>query len=228
MGATLAGKELGKVSQIYTVQDTKEESFLKIIGMFVERLQDGDMLEQAVSQHYDLCDYDFMQELKKRAEDPNDEHDVLDYGDLLGEISKMMAQKIGTAQDRLQQILTKGNPVAMGSEMVAMARKGDVDEALILLIEANIQQAEAAGAQQAADVLRKLIQRANEEREKKLPDEQRLLRALIKLDDGEERKGLLYAAFKPVKTLEQTEEGPKFVEGQPLITPPAFIAAVRR
>ena len=30
-----------------------------------------------------------------------------------------------------------------------------------------------------------------------------------------------------MKTLQDTEDGPQFVEGQPLITPPAFIAAVR-
>ena len=38
---------------------------------------------------------------------------------------------------------------------------------------------------------------------------------------------MLYTAFQPVKTLQDTEEGPRFVEGPPLITPPAFITAVR-
>ena len=115
----------------------------------------------------------------------------------------------------------------MEAEIMNMARKGEVDEALVLLLEANAQQAEQAGATAPAEVLRKLIAKANEEREKKLPDEQRLLRALIKLEDSEERKGLLHTAFQPVKTLKDTEDGPQFVEEQPLITPPAFIAAVR-
>ena len=70
MGATLSGNEAAKVSQIYTVQETQEESFNKVIGMIVERLQEGDSLEQAVEKHYDLCDYDFMQELKRSASDP--------------------------------------------------------------------------------------------------------------------------------------------------------------
>ena len=115
----------------------------------------------------------------------------------------------------------------MEAEIINMARKGEVDEALVLLLEANAQQAEQAGATAPAEVLRKLIAKANEEREKKLPDEQRLIRALIKLEDSEERKGLLHTAFQPVKTLKDTEDGPQFVEEQPLITPPAFIAAVR-
>ena len=78
-----------------------------------------------------------------------------------------------------------GRPDFMEAEIITMARKGEVDEALILLLEANAQQAEAAGATAPAEVLRKLIAKANEEREKRLPDEQRLLRALIKLEDKE-------------------------------------------
>ena len=73
-----------------------------------------------------------------------------------------MAKKIGSAQDRAQQILSKGNPMAMESEIASMGRKGEIDEALVLLLEANAQQAEQAGATQAAEVLRKLIKRANE------------------------------------------------------------------
>ena len=67
-----------------------------------------------------------------------------------------------------------GNPKAMESEIVLMVRKGEVDEALCLLIEANTQQAQDAGATQAAVVLRKLTQRINMEQDRKLPDEQRL------------------------------------------------------
>lgn len=227
MGATLSGKEMGKVSQMFTVQETKDQTFKKIISMFTERLMNGDTLEQAVEHHYDLCDYDFMQSLKVKADSPIDDEDPFDYNDLLNEITKTSAKKIGSAQEKLQQILQKGRPDFMEAEIITMARKGEVDEALVLLLEANAQQAEQAGATAPAEVLRKLIKKANEEREKKLPDEQRLLRALIKLDNSEERKGLLYTAFQPVKTLQDTEDGPKFVEGQPLITPPAFITAVR-
>ena len=114
----------------------------------------------------------------------------------------------------------------MESEVVSMVRKGEVDEALCLLIEANTQQAQDAGATQAADVLRKLTQRINMEQDRKLPDEQRLLRALMRMDDksGEKRKGLLYDAFKPSKSMDQ--EG-QMQEGPPMISPPAFINAVR-
>ena len=61
-----------------------------------------------------------------------------------------------------------GRPDFMEAEIITMARKGEVDEALILLLEANAQQAEKAGAAGPAEVLRKLIKKASEEREKKL------------------------------------------------------------
>merc|ERR1711871_1028307 len=94
MGATLSGKEMGKVSQMFTVQETKDETFDKIISMFQERLMDGDTLEQAVERHYDLCDYDFMQLLKAKADGPVDDEDAFDYNDLLSEITKTSAKKL--------------------------------------------------------------------------------------------------------------------------------------
>ena len=76
--------------------------------MFTERLMNGDTLEQAVEHHYELCDYDFMQSLKVKADSPTDDEDPFDYNDLLNEITKTSAKKIGSAQDKLQQILQKG------------------------------------------------------------------------------------------------------------------------
>ena len=52
------------------------------------------------------------------------------------------------------------------------ACRGEVDEALVLLIEANTQQAQQAGATQVVEVLTKLTKRIQEEKERKLPEEQ--------------------------------------------------------
>jgi hypothetical protein len=220
MGAPV--KEASKVASTFTVQEDKMATFNKVINMFKERLSTGMSIPEAVTNLYDLCDYAFM-EILKSEESTNGVNSSF-YTELLAAISQAMAQKIGTAQERLTKILSKRTPPAMISEVVAMARRNEIDESLILLMEANVQQARAAGATAAADVISSLVKRANEEREKKLPDEQRLLRALIRLDDSEERKGLLYAAFKPVKALTE-DQG--FVEGPPLIAPPSFIAVVR-
>ena len=76
-----------------------------------------------------------------------------------------------------------------------MCRRGEVDEALTLLIEANAQQAETAGRKDVVAVLQKLLQRVKDEKERELPDEQRLLRALLRLKDPIKRKELIYDAF---------------------------------
>lgn len=147
------------------------------------------------------------------------------YSDLLAEINRQMALKIGSAQVRLQQILSKGSVKAMESEVVAMVRRNEVDEALVLLIEANTQMAEAAGAKPAADVLKSLSKRIIEEKERKLPDEQRLLRALMRENRTEKRKELLFEAFKPSKSMNQDGQ---IVSGAPLISPPLFINVVKQ
>ena len=87
-------------------------------------------------------------------------------------------------------------------------------------MEGNLQQAEAAGAAPVVAVFKQLLRRVQDEKERRIPDEQRLLRQLLRLDSTEERKGLLFAAFKPTRTM--GEEG-GFVEGPPLIAPPQFI-----
>ena len=94
---------------VYTTSiPIQDQTFKKIISMFSERLTNGDTLEQAVEYHYDLCDYDFMQLLKAKTDWPIDENDMFDYNDLLNEITKTSAKKIGGAQQKLETILKKG------------------------------------------------------------------------------------------------------------------------
>jgi hypothetical protein len=209
------------------VQKDKKETFQNILVRFTELPPDL-TLEESVEKNYDLCDYEFMNMLKSEIDAcmvEGADIEAQQYRDILDQINKTMAKRIGGAQERLQKILEKRALPAMESEIVKMARKGEIDEALVLLIEANVQQAEAAGAVQAVEVLRKLIRRINEEQDRKLPDDQRLMRALMRISSSEERRGLLYEAFKPSKTMLQ-EGG--FAEGPPLISPPVFINAVRQ
>lgn len=162
----------------------------------------------AVETNYELCDYEFMDMLRAEVKICSTEGADVEaklYQDILDTINEVMASKIGTAQDRLMQILSKKALPAMESEIVAMVRRNEVDEALILLLEANIQQAESAGSKQAVGVLKKLNDRILREKERILPDEQRLIRALLREKDSEKRKELLQAAFKPQKMMSQEE-----------------------
>lgn len=215
-------------AQAFEVQEDKMDSFKAILDRFLERPVQMS-LEEAARLNYDLCDYEFMEMLQAEITTCLNEGadiEAQQLQEIMSEIRKCMTRQMGSAQDRLQKILSAGHPKAMESEIVTMARKNEVDEALLLLMEANLQQAEAAGPQgeNAAKVLKHLVARANAENEKKLPDEQRLLRALLRVDDSDERKGLIFEAFKRQKSID--EEG-EMKEGDPLIKPPMFIRVVK-
>ncbi len=211
----------------FTVKIDKKETFMNVLQRFQDRPVTM-TLEECISLNYDLCDYEFLDMLKKEIaicyqEGANIE--AQQYQEIYDGINVEMARRVGNAQDKLQRILAKRTLPAMESEIVAMVRRNEIDEALTLLIEANTQQAEQAGAKQAADVLRKLSARILLEKERKLPDEQRLLRALIRVQDSKKRKELLFEAFKPSKSMGQEGE---INDGPPLISPPAFINVVRQ
>eukprot|EP01038_Epipyxis_sp_PR26KG_P004842 gene4842-6787_t len=210
----------------FSVKTEKKETFQTILRRFTDLPSNSTLLD-VVNANYDLCDFEFMEMLKSEAQACLEEGADIEretYLSILDTINQVMVSRMGSAQQRLERILSKKGVRAMESELISMMRKGEVDEALVLLITANTQQAEAAGAVQAAAVLKQLSQRIITESERKLPDEQRLLRALFRLDSAESRKGLIYQAFKPSKSANQ-EGG--IVEGPPLISPPAFINMVK-
>lgn len=221
-----AEKEAEMFGEAFEVQDNSRETFLSILKRFEDAPEGMPLLEQ-VELNYHLCDYQFMNLLKKEAEDCIREGAVIEaqqYQDLLDTISRCMKNKITTAQSKFERILARKDPGMMLAEVTAMTRKGEVDEALTLLIEANAQQAEQAGNKQVADLLVTMGVRIQEERERSLPDEQRLLRALLRLDTKQKRINLMVDAFEPTSIVNQ--DGTKG-EGPPMITPPLFINIVK-
>lgn len=221
-----AGRPVNQFGAFNVGQD-KKDSFQSILKRF-QVTTETYSLEDAVEEHYDLCDYEFMGMLKSEVDACYAEGadvEAKEYETLLETVNKVMVKRIGGAQDRLKRIFDKRTLPAMESEVVAMVRRNEVDEALILLLEANTQQAEGAGAVQAVEVLKRLTKRIAEEKDRKLPEEQKLLRALMRIGDTEERKGLLSEAFKASKII---GEGGGFEDGPPLISPPMFINVVRQ
>ena len=67
-------------------------------------------------------------------------------------------------------------------------------------------------------------QRVEEERVSLLPEEQKLLRSLLKQEDSEKRRELIYDAFKPAKNMD--DDG-RICDGAPNISPPLFINVAR-
>lgn len=221
-------KDKDKSVQSFVVKEDKRQTFQAVLQRFQSAFDsEGNELREAVVANYDLCDYEFLKTLREEVvacHEAGANVEAAQYEQLLHVINEVMVDRMGSAQSRLERILSKRDPKIMQAEATAMARRGEVDEALILLIQANIQQAQIAQATPAVQVLSKILQAILAEKERQLPEEQKLLRKLLKLDKSEERKGLLYDAFKPSKV--PTMEG-EWVEKPPLITPPAFINMVR-
>ncbi len=212
----------------FSVKQDIRDTFLSIVDRFINPPSVSMTLEDVAEANYDLCDMKFMEMLQNEADQCLKEGASIEaeqYLDIIKAVKNVMVRRIGSAQERLQNVLSKGRVEAMEAEIIRMCRKAEVDEALILLLEANIKQAEDAGALKPAEVLRKLRQRITTETERKLPDEQRLLRVLLREARSEKRKELLYEAFKPAKSM--NSEG-SFVSGPPVISPPVFINIVRQ
>ena len=228
-GGYKAGGSGGKQFSVndFTVKKNIQDTFQSILDRFISPSNSSMTLEEIAQQNYELCDMKFIEMLKKETEDCYNQGATYEgdqYQAIINAINSVMVQSITNAQTKLQQILSKMNIQAMEAEVIRMIRVNEMDEALILLIEANANQAEQAGAKQATEILRKLLKRVSLEKERKLPDEQRLLRALLKEPLADKRKELFYEAFKPAKSL--NEDG-GVVNGPPLITPPVFIQLLR-
>ena len=83
-----------------------------------------------------------------------------------------------------------------------LAREGKGDEPFLLLLEANADQARAAGAAGPAELMDKLRQRAMTEKDKQSSTKEiKLLRQLLREPDSNKREDLLTAAFTPKETL---------------------------
>lgn len=218
------GKATETSSAEFQVTAEADKTFKSILSRF-EGIYDDEAMLEAVSKNYELCDMNFMEMLANeiqvcKTEGADVEADMLN--NLLMMIKTEMTNRVSDAQQKMEGILAKnaiGGVKAMESECVRLARKGLADEALILLMEANQQQAAQAGSP-AAGVLKMLLERLQEEKTKDLPDEQRLLRALLKEDTSEKRRELLYEAFKPQKSMDNDGV---MTEGAPIISPPLFI-----
>lgn len=104
-----------------------------------------------------------------------------------------MAQRMNAAAEALREVLTSPTPVIMEGKIAGYARQGRIDDAMMQLLEANLQQAKAAGEQGAGavSVMTKLQERVRTELDAKLPPPMALLRRLMRMNDPVARETLL-------------------------------------
>eukprot|EP00903_Cladosiphon_okamuranus_P011527 g10854.t1 len=145
---------------------------------------------------------------------------------LLGDtINNAMQQRMSKATERLQRILGSGNPQNMEKTISAMAERGEVDDALVLLLQANLQQAEEADAGPAIAVLKRLGEAAQAVLDEKVDPEKRLVRQLLRAKDRDSRIAILTNAFRQKAKVVLTD-GTETSDA-PDVTPPKFIEAVK-
>lgn len=190
----------------------------------------GDTPASIVFNYYDQFDAQFIKVLNERAMNGDaDSQAVLDA--LAGEQQK----RVNAATENLREVLSKGEPMRMEGAIVKLAKEGKIDEPFLLLLEANADQARAAGAAGPAQLMDKLRQRAMAEKDKQSASKEiKLLRQLLREDDQNKREALLTEAFTPKEALivpGTAANAAKALEGEapeeekpmPDVPPPDFI-----
>ena len=102
--------------------------------------------------------------------------------------------------------MQQGSPEKMFAKIQELAIINQIDAPLVELLDANRQQALAAGAAGAgaAELMKNLANRCRDEMDKRIAKdapEKRLLRALLRTDDDETKKAILQRAFEPKEGL---------------------------
>jgi hypothetical protein len=209
-------------------------SYEQLLKKVMPPYKAGDTAQTIALKFYDQFDAQFVKLLNERAVlGDNDAQAVLEA------LAVEQQKHIAAATASLKNVLSLGDPMRMEGAIVKMAREGNVDEAFLLLLEANEQQAMSAGAAGPARLMQKLRKRAIDEKDKQASSKEiALLRKLLRTDDANEREKLLEDAFTPRDALivaGTAENAKKAFDGQapdqnkplPDVPPPDFINACK-
>ena len=153
----------------------------------------GDTPTSIVFKYYDQFDAQFIKVLRERIDNgDNDAQEVL-YA-----LSVEQEKRMAVATETIKEVLSMGDPMRMEGRVVKLAKEGKIDEPFLLLMEANANQALAAGANGPAQLMNRLSKRAYEEKDKQSTSKEiKLLRQLLRAEDTDERAALLEDAFTP-------------------------------
>jgi len=157
----------------------------------------GATMESTVQEFYNQFDAQFVKLLTEEAQNGNE-----DAQKVLECLSIAQQEKVQIATESLKRVLSAGDPMRMEGQILQLAREGKIDEPFLLLLEANVDQAKAAGAQGPAELMEKLRQRAMDEKDKQASSKEvRLIRKLLRAETADERSDILEEAFTPKEQL---------------------------
>ena len=157
----------------------------------------GDTPASIVFNYYDQFDAQFIKVLNERAMNGDDDSQAV-----LDALAVEQQKRVNTATENLRDVLSKGEPMRMQGAIVKLAKEGKIDEPFLLLLEANADQARAAGATGPAELMDKLRERAMTEKDKQSASKEiKLLTQLLREPDQVKREDLLTEAFTPKEAL---------------------------
>jgi hypothetical protein len=168
--------------------------------MFKTLFDTENKISDEVTKNYALFDYGFMQRLEvMRAEAAPGSAEAARLAEVAEALSHEMSRRMAEAAETLRAVLQSPSAIVMEGKMTGLARQGKIDDALLQLLEANLQQARAAGeaGKPAVAALTKLQGRVQEEVDKILPPDVQLLRRLLRMDSKPARIELLKDKMSP-------------------------------
>ena len=170
-------------------------------GLMLKTLiQTNESIAGQISANYAMVDYAFMQRLDAAlADTSNDAALNARLTEIKQATNEEMAMRMQTAAETLRDILTSPSAVVMEGKLNGLVRQGKLDNALFELLQANLEQAEAAGdaGSNAVRALGSLKARVRTEVDKTLQPAPRLLRRLLRMEDAAARQALLKEKMRP-------------------------------
>mmetsp|Transcript_18661 Transcript_18661/g.41566 ORF Transcript_18661/g.41566 Transcript_18661/m.41566 type:complete len:536 (-) Transcript_18661:40-1647(-) len=226
------GPEGAKRKTFYEAEITPEvrASYEDMCSKVLPPYRAGDTPATVVFAYYDQFDAQFIKVLNERAMNGDGDSQAL-----LDALAVEQQKRVNDATENLRDVLSKGDPMRMEGAIVRLAKEGKIDEAFLLLLEANADQARAAGATGPAELMTKLRERAMNEKDKQSASKEiKLLRQLLREDDSSKREDLLTEAFTPKEALivpGTMENAERAIDGEaaedekpmPDVPPPDFI-----
>lgn len=184
-----------------------QSSYDEIIDMFVSAFENSpdeetgqNAIKTAVDLNYHRIDMGMLERLSERIVAAGDRAPLLAH--VRDEISFVMNQRVGAAMESVKSVLSAGSPDEMRSKVHDLSQRGKVDDAFILLLQANQEEARKAGVQQAVIAIGEILRYATEVQDETSEAEIRLIRKLLRTDNETVRVQILTDAITPEASVE--------------------------
>lgn len=231
------GETPTKKTSFYEAELTPEIrlSYESLVKKVLPPYKAGTTPATVVQTYYDQFDAQFVKVLSELST----VHGNTDAQNILEALAVEQQKRILAATEALKSVLSLGDPRKMEGAVIKMVREGKIDEAFLLLLEANENQAMAAGATGPAQIMSRIRLRAVEEKDKQSSSKEiALIRKLLRTEDSSVRETILEDAFTPRANLlvaGTTQNAMKAIDGEapdqekpvPDVPPPDFINACK-